>query len=347
MDGVAEPEFDLVPGRVSVVLCSVESGRSLFLDPDDPFLSELNEFELSARAGRPISVEEFLEYQAGEVRPWPAEFASPDRAEAAFSAIGEHVARLAGFVAHLPRKVRLVLTTGCEEARSGRKVAYCRGKDAIVVGEANLKSWRKPDKMARLMLHELWHLFSRNCPAEKADACYAVFGFRRVPGKRGAPYPEEVAALRFTNPDGMSASHYIEVASDEDAEARVPLVPLLFLAPYDVAGEQASPFDYMTVVFGVLRMTPRQDKEGKYDLSWVTEDAEEGGEGGDIDSEMTVMVPPEMVPADFWRQVSRNTGYVLHVDEIAAENFVLLAMKNRQCDNPTLLDRLQELLILP
>ncbi len=57
--------------------------------------------------------------------------------------------------------------------------------------------------MKRLLLHELWHIFSRNAPAELVDQCYSVFGFKRIPKKHGAPYPEEIELLRFTNPDGM------------------------------------------------------------------------------------------------------------------------------------------------
>jgi hypothetical protein len=134
----------------------------------------------------------------------------------------------------------------------------------------------------------------------------------------------------------MFASHYIDVASDEGHV--LPLVPLVFLTPYDVALDAASPFDFLTVVFGVLRMEEDEERPGKIDCSWVTEEAEEGAH--ELDQEMTLLVPPEMVPEDFWRQVSRNTGYVLHVDEIAAENFVLAAMQTTECDNRTKLEQL-------
>jgi hypothetical protein len=39
-------------------------------------------------------------------------------------------------------------------------------------------------------------------------------------------------------------------------------------------------------------------------------------------------------------KVSRNTGYILHPDEIAAENFVLAAMQNTKCDNPAKVEQL-------
>ncbi len=138
----------------------------------------------------------------------------------------------------------------------------------------------------------------------------------------------------------MFSSHYIDVASEEGLV--LPLVPLIFLTPYDVSQEKASPFDFLTVVFGVLRMEEDEERPEKIVCSWVTEEAEEGAH--ELDKEMTLLVPPEMVPPDFWRQVSRNTGYVLHPDEIAAENFVLAAMETTECDNPAKLEQLSSLL---
>ncbi len=349
--------FELVPG-VAVVLASQERARAVFTDTSDPWLAELQEYELSARRGAACSLEEFVEYQASQALAWPegtmASFAET------LAEIGQQLARFPVFVRHLPRQIELVLSTGSEEAREGRKVAYCRGTSVVVVGQANVKSWRKPDKMKRLLLHELWHIFSRNCPAELLDRVFRLFGFKRIPKKRGAPYPEEIAPLRFTNPgelerdekecgliaatntlttDGMFASHYIDVASEEGCV--LPLVPLVFLTPYQVDGEGHSPFDFITVVFGVLRQ--EEGEGGKMEVSWVTEPAQEGEEEEGIDSDMTLLVPPQLVPPDFWAQVSRNTGYILHPDEIAAENFVLAAMKS-ECDCPAKVEQLTLLL---
>jgi hypothetical protein len=200
MENGDEPAFELVPG-VTVVLASLDTARSVFLDVDDPWLAELQQYELSARRGAACTLEEFMEYQAANARPWPA--GTLASFEPTLAEMGSMLARMPVFVRHLPQRIRLVLSTGCEEARLGRKVAYCRGLDTVVVGEANLKSWLKPDKMKRLMLHELWHIFSRNAPHELVDEIYSVFGFKRIPKKRGAPYPEEIAPLRFTNPGEM------------------------------------------------------------------------------------------------------------------------------------------------
>jgi hypothetical protein len=146
-------------------------------------------------------------------------------------------------------------------------------------------------------------------------------------------------------PDGYFASHFIEVKAEEEGVV-LPLVPLVFVTPYEVEGPENSPFDYLTVVFGVLRIEQREEEGGGVELSWVTEEPEreEGAAAPhELDAETTLMVPPQLVPDDFWRQVSRNTGYILHPDEIAAENFVLAAMKTA-CDNPGKVEQLELLL---
>ncbi len=129
----SEFTFELTPG-VSLVFCSLQSARSILSDADDPFFENLQEFELSARRGAPVSLEEFLEYQASQARAWP----SISAFEPTLIEIGKMLARFPIFVENLPN-IRMVLSTGCEEAREPRKVAYCRGDDAIVISEANLK----------------------------------------------------------------------------------------------------------------------------------------------------------------------------------------------------------------
>jgi hypothetical protein len=208
------------------------------------------------------------------------------------------------------------------------------------VGEKNLKSWKKPEKMKRLLFHELWHIYSRNVSAEEIDQIYSIFGFQRIPAT--CYFPEEIEMLRYTNPDAMHLSHYIKVTIEEGEEA-IPLVPLVFLRPYDVNDETLSPIDHITIVFGVLKMTPHPQKD-KIVASWITEEAQvEEGEAP-LEEEVTLLIPPDALPEDFWRQVSKNTGFILHVNEIASENFVLVAMKETECDNPQHLQRMAELL---
>lgn len=322
-------------------------------------------------------MEEFIFYQQAQCIPWPENVVTY---ESCVSEMGSAIEKFSFFCESLPARVFVFLTTGKEEARLERGIAYCRGKNAIFIGRANLEDWAKNSvAMKKLMLHELWHIFSRNVGHHVQDSMYGVFGFKRIPRKltknqkkkikkknkkkqqqqqegggggvnnivtvddhsfTGIMYPDEISPLRFTNPDAIFVSHYIEVGAPEGQEGSLPLVPLVFLNPYDVHQDNETPFDHLTVAFGVLDLDT---------LQWATEPAEteeEGGQGGgqdDVD-EVTLLMPPGALPDDFWRQVSRNTTYILHVEEVCAENFVMAALKDEECDNINKVRALEELL---
>jgi hypothetical protein len=111
---------------------------------------------------------------------------------------------------------------------------------------------------------------------------------------------------------------------------------LLFYAQFfcfqDVT--QGSPFDNVGVAWGVLELIDGSPK-------WLTisgedDDDDENSENNnnnnnnsqDDDDEAhhhssTMLLPHGQLPEDFWVKISRNTEYVLHVEEITAENFVL------------------------
>jgi hypothetical protein len=46
----------------------------------------------------------------------------------------------------------------------------------------------------------------------------------------------------------------------------------------------------------------------------------------------------------FIKQVGRNTGYIIHPEEILADNFVLLVLGERNAPSPDVLDRIKKVL---
>jgi hypothetical protein len=309
-------------------LGSAEDGAALLGDTEDPFLLELGEVELSARCGG-SNLEEYLEFCSQQALDWPEGVL--DNHHNALQAIASQVSSLQTFLQYMPPVVTLFLTTGCEEARSERGVAYCRGKASIFIGRANLADWQSDaEALPRLLLHELWHIFSRNVTAEQRNEMYAVFGFRPINSDLGAPYPEEIRSVRWTNPDAMQLSHY--VAAEVGEGETLCFVPMLFLEPYDLTDAEDSPLEHLVCAWGVL------DPES---LVWATDEVVEEGQQP---RETTLLVPGPALPEHLYRQTSRNTVYMFHADEIAAENFVLAAMGAEQCDNPALVARFRALL---
>jgi hypothetical protein len=49
----------------------------------------------------------------------------------------------------------------------------------------------------------------------------------------------------------------------------------------------------------------------------------------------------------FHEQIGRNTGYIIHPEEVLADNFVLLVRRETDVPSPEILERMDALLIEP
>ena len=122
---------------------------------------------------------------------------------------------------------------------------------------------------------------------------------------------------KITNPDAPRNDHSIRLRV---GGKEVAAVPILFSATekYDThrGGEF---FSYLQFQFLIL-------ENGSGSLS-----------AGEV-------VPPSRV-SGFFEQVGRNTDYVIHPEEILAENFAMLVLNEQEVASPAILQRIREILI--
>jgi hypothetical protein len=182
--------------------------------------------------------------------------------------------------------------------------AYTRAQ-AIVLPQRMVDD---PRDLARTLAHELFHIASRTQPGF-ADALYATIGFHRC----GEPaYPPELAPRKITNPDAPRNDYCIAVTVDG---AKLQVTPILYsrAAQYDAArgGEF---FDYLQLGFLAV---PASDREGVLGIDKLS---------------------------GFVEQIGQNTQYVIHPEEILADNFSLLATGRTQVPSPEVLDRIKRAL---
>ena len=130
--------------------------------------------------------------------------------------------------------------------------------------------------------------------------------------------PRRTATRKITNPDAPRNDHYIRVrVGGKECLA----VPILYAdrETYDVArgGEF---FDYLQFRLLLVERGKGPDSvRVRYDG----------------DKPMLVDVPEA---AGFFEQVGRNTGYIIHPEEILADNFALLVMDSRGVRSPEWLE---------
>ncbi|HUH03936.1 MAG TPA: hypothetical protein VML75_18195 [Kofleriaceae bacterium] len=155
---------------------------------------------------------------------------------------------------------------------------------------------------AGLLAHELFHVMTRNDAALR-DRLYAAIGFR--PNAR-VELGGELAALRITNPDAPRVDHAIEVRVDGSPRKATPVIYA------SRAYDGGTVFDYLQVKLALL------DDRG------TLTDPVDLRDFGAVEG--------------FFEQVGRNTSYIIHPEEILAENFRLLATASAEVKTPEILE---------
>lgn len=291
---------------LQVEFASVEHGREILATQDD-FLTRLSPFDLQSRvrSATPVSRESYLASATREVLPWSDE--DKARIHVALDALQSRVQQQLGF--SLPT-ITMVHTSGREESGA----AYTRGT-AIFLPTERIRA--APRALSRLLAHELFHVISRDNP-QMRDALYAIVGFKKT---REVQLPPSLRDLRITNPDAPVIQHVMTIGENDDERL---VAPVLFAnGPYDPE-QRDRMFDYLQFKLMQVELLP----------------------SGEV---RPVMVDGEPVFAspmhpDFQRQIGRNTGYIIHPEEILADNFADLLMGRKTPPDPWIPEKMAEIL---
>jgi len=182
---------------------------------------------------------------------------------------------------------------------------YSRGT-AIVIPASKLP--RGAAFMRQVIPHEAFHVLTRRDPTLQR-ALYATIGFKPC---GPVVFPEAIRDRKITNPDAPLNDYCIDLTV---AGKPVRAAPVLYStsAAYDVAkgGEM---FAYLQFRFLVV----------------------EGEAPGRL------LDPKEV--SGFMEQVGRNTQYLIHPEEILADNFTILVLGRKDVPSPEVVQRMREVL---
>ena len=322
---------DAILGSLSngteVVAVSIETGRELVMTVDE-YVMQQSSFDRQARMNLRREVVEvtlpmYLDYVASQVMSW-----SQNEIEALEHIVSAMAQLFKPLSLRLPAKVQLVKTSGLEEGYS----AYTRRKDTIVLPANMVASVETATGysdplhptndfgfLQNVMIHECFHLFSKNNPEERFKL-YERIHYRstgtaiELPDVPWGPpgFHAMMRDLKITNPDEPSLDIYIDMhvpsVPGQPGSPRVKrsLAPLLLAkSPYNGGVF----FVYLEWWF----MAIAQDPDGRW--SPVL-----GAEGHPVMYESASLLP------EYLRLVSANfTEEIFQPDEILAQNFVLVA----------------------
>lgn len=278
---------ELVYAATSFEFATAEQGRAI-ISARDEYIERLSPLEraLKAKSEASVSEADFVRLLTGAVQPW----SDADRAtvQAALESIRPPLAMLG---LPLPETVVFVRFTGAGEGDAPHTRA-----NAVLLTDASLQ---RSAALPRLIAHELFHIASRQDKAWR-DAMYATIGFAAI---EEFSLPPQLASRKITNPDAPRIDVAVKVNT---ADGVVWVAPLLqsTVDRYDAA----RPAEF----FSFLR------------LHWL-----EVARGEFPPRKAELSDPPRLhSTADlrgFYEHIGRNTQYIIHPEEILAENFAQLA----------------------
>ncbi|MBN1846918.1 MAG: hypothetical protein JW810_14625 [Sedimentisphaerales bacterium] len=275
----------------------------------DDFLITLSPFDRAVRMkmDHPVSPEQFRRFCQESVRPWRD--ADRRRLE---PLLREVQIRLAGYCLRFPGRILLIQTSGREEANA----AYTR-QNAIILPQ-NIINRYPAGSLRNLLIHELFHVFSRYNP-DRRDLLYGAIGFE--PGA-SLELPAELARRKITNPDAPEIRHTLGVTY-QGRPCRVAPVLYARRDTYD-ANRGGELFDYLVFKLMVVEQTGE---------TWTAK--RQGPE--------PLLLDPDQVTG-FYEAIGRNTQYTIHPEEILAENFVLLVNDRRDLASPAVIESMRKIL---
>ncbi len=167
----------------------------------------------------------------------------------------------------------------------------------------------------KLFYHELFHVLTR---AQKNNhhSLYNLIGF--MPCDFTAN--EQVSAMTLTNPDAPAEGYYLPVSIDGAPSAIMTFLHAARPA-FDPSIERGFGGHFG---FGLLKVSAR---DGKCTMA------------PDAEGKAQILNPATV--EDFFTAIGNNTDYIIHPEEVLAENFVFVMMGKTDLPNPEITERLK------
>lgn len=178
--------------------------------------------------------------------------------------------------------------------------AYYTRENCIIIPQDELLDPDAAD-FKKVIIHELFHIYSRYHPA-KRRMLYEVIGFKSIGPVRHLQITPALRERILLNPDGINYAYAIELNRETEPYLAIPLIVASssFFDP-----QQPLFFDYLQ--FELYKI------QAPYSRLIKVLSTNEGKSLIHYNEEQ-----------DFRKQIGDNTDYIIHPDEVLADNFILL-----------------------
>ncbi|MBL7794187.1 MAG: hypothetical protein JNK77_17790 [Saprospiraceae bacterium] len=179
---------------------------------------------------------------------------------------------------------------------------YFTREHSIIIPADQLSAGNR-EVLMRILLHEIFHVYSRYHPRQR-EKLYALIGFRAL-GADSLVESDSLKMRRLLNPDGVNCAYAIRLRTPWGRW--VEAVPLLYAEELHYNDAKKSYGEYLK--FNLFRT--QQLDDGSYAV---------------ISTQSGLPPFSLLKETDLYQQIGDNTTYIIHPDEIMADNIALLAL---------------------
>ncbi|VAV93013.1 hypothetical protein MNBD_ALPHA02-1224 [hydrothermal vent metagenome] len=282
------------------VFADIKTGQAI-LTADDNYFNRMSAAEIAIRS-RSATATKTADDLKAQYAANVLEWTDQEKAQIT-QLVADNRKKLNGIASLLPAKVIFIKVT--DQVEGG--LPHTRA-NAIILPLSD-----KP-LTEKLFYHELFHVLSRNQKA-RHDSLYDLIGFKSCDFTATA----EIQAKMLTNPDVPAEGYYLPVTIDNKPSAIMTFLHAAYPAfNPEVKGGFGGHFG-----FGLLKL--------KVSDGHCTVDPDPAGKAQ--------ILNPGTVP-EFFAAIGQNTSYIIHPEEVLAENFVFVMTDKQGLPNPEILARL-------
>jgi hypothetical protein len=288
-------------GKVAILLDSSDASKAIVYDRRNGFFDKITAGEMSIQMkknldptlSRDTLLREYVQFLGKDVTSFGA--GEVKFMTGVLEKMFKTVQSIGGDI--FPDTLLLIKTKG---RHYGDGVWYTR-ENCIVIPANELTS-SKTNPFTTTMYHELFHIYSRLNP-DKSEKLYQLIGFEAI-GYNNLDVPTGLAQRILFNPDGVDFAQKISLAQ-QDTTIKYA-VPIIYSNHVGYKTGNNEFFGYLK--FNLFQI--EKEPSGRWRVL-VQEDGYSS----------TLSMDTQL---DFFRQIKDNTGYIIHPDEVLADNFAFI-----------------------
>lgn len=297
--------IDLSPTQKIIVLDSLQAATAIVKDEVDAFFDKvtLTEMQIQMKKNfqknisRTDALKSYTEFMKTEV----ADFTQEEK-EFVQDAMRETFKMCKKVNASIfPAEIKLIKT---HANHYGFSVYYTR-ENCIVIPK-NVLITQNEDAFIETMFHELFHIYSRY-DANKRNELYQLIGFESIGNSADLIIDEALKSRILHNPDGINFAYKIYLQTTDNQN--ISCIPIIKANADGFIPSRSTFFNYLN--FNLYEV------QAEGDTYKVICDSE-GNSTVDMDA------------TNFYDKIKDNTSYIIHPDEVLADNFMFLLNDKRQ-----------------